>query len=243
VRESFKQGVNVIKIMSTGGVLDLGENADHVEMTEDEIRAVVNASHDYGFVVGVHAHNAEGIRRAIVAGVDSIEHGTYMDDADIKLMKEHGTYYVPTVYTGQYVAEIAKIPGKLPPQVAAKALEVGPHLFATLGKAIKAGVKIAYGTDAGVYPHGDNWKDFPLLVQAGMTPMEAIKTATVNAAHLLKKDKDFGDVSAGKYADVVAVTGNPLDDIQAMGKVSFVMKAGAIYKQDNKPVLFVSKSN
>ena len=243
VRENFKQGVNVIKIMSTGGVLDLGDNADHVEMSEEEIRAIVNASHDYGFVVGVHAHNAEGIRRAIVAGVDSIEHGTYMDDADIKLMKEHGTYYVPTVYTGQYVAEIAKTPGKLPPQVAAKALEVGPRIFATLGRAIKAGVKIAYGTDAGVYPHGDNWKDFPLLVQAGMSPMDAIRTATVNAAHLLRKDKDLGDVSAGKYADVVAVPGNPLDDIQAMGKVSFVMKAGAIYKQDGKPTLFVSKSN
>lgn len=243
VRENFKQGVNVIKIMSTGGVLDLGDNADHVEMTEEEIRAVVNASHDYGFIVGVHAHNAEGIRRAIVAGVDSIEHGTYMDDADIKLMKEHGTYYVPTAYTGQYVAEIAKTPGKLPPQVAAKALEVGPHLFATLGKAIKAGVKIAYGTDAGVFPHGDNWKDFPLLVQAGMTPIDALRTATVNAAHLLKKDKDLGDISAGKYADVVAVPGNPLDDIQLMGKVTFVMKAGAIYKQDGHQTLFVSKSN
>jgi len=244
VRENFKQGVNVIKIMSTGGVLDLGDNADHVEMTEEEIRAVVNAAHDYGFVVGVHAHNAEGIRRAIVGGVDSIEHGTYMDDADIKLMKEHGTYYVPTVYTGQYVAEMARTPGKLPPQVAVKALEIGPRIMGeTLPKAIKAGVKIAYGTDAGVFPHGDNWKDFPLLVQAGLTPMEALRTATVNAAHLLKKDKDLGDVSAGKYADVVAVPGNPLDDMQLMGKVSFVMKAGAIYKQDGKPTLFVSKSN
>jgi imidazolonepropionase-like amidohydrolase len=243
VREHFKQGVDVIKIMSTGGVLDLGENANHVEMTEEEIRAIVSAAHDYGFIVGVHAHNAEGIRRAIVGGVDSIEHGTYMDDADIKLMKEHGTYYVPTVYTGQFVAEIAKIPGKLPPQVAAKALEVGPHIFATLGKAIKAGVKIAYGTDAGVYPHGDNWKDFPLLVQAGMSPLDAIRTSTVNAAHLLKKDKDLGDISAGKYADVVAVPGNPLDDINLMGKVSFVMKAGTIYKEDGKPVFHLSAAN
>ncbi len=243
VREHFKQGVNVIKIMSTGGVLDLGDNADHVEMTEDEIRAVVTAAKDYGFVVGVHAHSAEGIRRAIVGGVDSIEHGTYMDDADIKLMKEHGTWYVPTVYTGQYVAEIAKTPGKLPPQVAAKALEVGPHIFQTLGNAIKAGVKIAYGTDAGVYPHGDNWKDFPLLVKAGMQPIDAIRTATVNAAKLLRKDKELGDVSAGKYADVVAVPGNPLDDIELMGKVSFVMKAGVVYKQDSKPVFHLSTSN
>jgi len=243
VRDHFKQGVNVIKIMSTGGVMDLGENADHVEMSEEEIRAIVTASHDYGFIVGVHAHNAEGIRRAIVGGVDSIEHGTFMDDTDLKLMKEHGTWYVPTVYTGQYVAEIAKIPGRLPPQVAAKALEVGPHLLSTVGKAIKAGVKIAYGTDAGVFPHGDNWKDFPLLVQAGMTPMDAIRTATVNAAHLLKKDKDMGDISAGKYADVVAVPGNPLDDIGLMGKVSFVMKAGAIYKQDGTATPFVSKNN
>jgi len=232
VREHFKQGVNAIKIMTTGGVLDLGENADHIEMTEAEAKAVVDAAHDYGFTVAVHAHNAEGIRRAIVAGVDSIEHGTYMDDADIKLMKEHGTYYVPTVYTGQYVAEFAKVPGRMPPQVAAKALEIGPRIFATLGKAIKSGVKIAYGTDAGVYPHGDNWKDFPLLVKAGMTPMEAIQTATVNAAKLLKKDKELGDLSAGKYADVVAVPGNPLDDIEAMGKVDFVMKSGVVYKQD-----------
>ena len=243
VREHFKQGVNAIKIMSTGGVLDLGDNADHVEMTEEEIRAVVTAAKDYGFVVGVHAHSAEGIRRAIVGGVDSIEHGTYMDDSDLKLMKEHGTWYVPTVYTGQYVAEIAKTPGKLPPQVAAKALEVGPHIFQTLGNAIKAGVKIAYGTDAGVYPHGDNWKDFPLLVKAGMAPIDAIRTATVNAAKLLRKDKDLGDVSAGKYADVVAVPGNPLDDIGLMGQVSFVMKAGVVYKQDSKPVQHLSANN
>lgn len=243
VREHFKNGANVIKIMSTGGVLDLGDNADHVEMTEDEIRAVTTAAKDYGFVVGVHAHSAEGIRRAIVGGVDSIEHGTYMDDADIKLMKEHGTWYVPTVYTGQYVAEIANIPGKLPPQVAAKALEVGPHLFATLGKAIKAGVKIAYGTDAGVYPHGDNWKDFPLLVKAGMTPIDALRTSTVNAAKLLRKDKDLGDISVGKYADVVAVPGNPLDDMELMGKVSFVMKAGVVYKQDSQPVQHLSTNN
>jgi imidazolonepropionase-like amidohydrolase len=236
VREHFKQGANLVKIMTTGGVLDLGDNADHVEMSEAEAQAVVAAAHDYGFTVAVHAHNAEGIRRAIVAGVDSIEHGTYMDDADIKLMKEHGTWYVPTVYTGQYVAEIAKTPGKLPPQVAAKALEVGPRIFTTLSKAVKSGVKIAYGTDAGVYPHGDNWKDFPILVKAGMTPMEAIQTATVNAAKLLKKDKDLGAIEAGKLADLVAVPGNPLEDIELMGKVGFVMKAGVVYKQDGQPV-------
>jgi imidazolonepropionase-like amidohydrolase len=236
VREHFKQGANVIKIMTTGGVLDLGGNADHVEMTVDEAKAVVAAAHDYGLTVAVHAHNAEGIRRAIVAGVDSIEHGTYMDDADIKLMKEHGTYYVPTIYTGIYIAEFAKVPGRLPPQVAAKALEIGPHMFSTLGKAIKSGVKIAYGTDAGVYPHGDNWKDFPLLVKAGMTPMEAIQSATLNAAKLLRKDKDLGAIEPGKLADVVTVPGNPLDDIELMGKVGFVMKAGQIYKEDGKAV-------
>jgi len=129
------------------------------------------------------------------------------------------------------------------PQVAAKALEVGPHIFATLGKAIKAGVKIAYGTDAGVYPHGDNWKDVRLLVKAGLSPIDAIRTSTINAAHLLKKNKDLGEVAAGNYADLVAVPGNPLDDIDLMGKVSFVMKAGVIYKQDNKPVQHLSLNN
>ena len=243
VRDHFKNGANTIKIMSTGGVLDLGDNADHVEMTEDEIRAVVTASRDYGFIVGVHAHSAEGIRRAIVAGVDSIEHGTWMDDADRKLMKEHGTYLVPTAWTGEYVMNIAKIPGKLPPQVAAKALEIGPKLFDNLVLAVKSGLKIAYGTDAGVFPHGDNWKDFPIMVRAGMAPVDAIRTATTNAAKLLKKDKELGDLSAGKLADVVAVPGNPLEDIQVMGKVSFVMKAGVVYKQDSKPVQYLSPNH
>jgi len=237
VREHFRQGVDAIKIMTSGGVLDLGDNADHVEMTLEEVKAVVAAAHDYGFTVGVHAHSAEGIRRAVVGGVDSIEHATFMDDADIKLMKEHGTYYVPTIYTGIFIADYAKTPGRLPPQVAAKALQIGPQMFDTLSKAIKSGVKIAYGTDAGVYPHGDNWKDFPLLVKAGMTPMQAIQTATVNAAKLLKKDKDLGAIEAGKLADVVTVPGNPLDDIQLMGKVGFVMKAGVVYRRDGKAVV------
>jgi imidazolonepropionase-like amidohydrolase len=236
VREHFKQGVDVIKIMTTGGVLDLGENADHVEMTEAEVRAVVETAHDYGFAVAVHAHNAEGIRRAVAGGVDSIEHGTFMDAADIALMREHGTWYVPTVYTGQYIAEVAKTPGALPAQVAAKAIEIGPKLFNTLSTAIKSGVKIAYGTDAGVYPHGDNWKDLPLLVKAGLTPIQAIQTATVNAAKLLRRDKDLGAIAPGKYADIITVPGNPLEDISLIGKVGFVMKAGVVYKQDGKAV-------
>jgi imidazolonepropionase-like amidohydrolase len=236
VRQHYKQGDDTIKIMPSGGVMDEGSSGDNAQLTLEEIRAVVTTAHDYGFIVGAHAHGAEAIRRAVQGGVDSIEHGTYMDAADMKLMVEHGTWYVPTIIAGDYVARQAKIPGFYPPQVAAKASAIGPLLVATAGRAYKAHVKIAFGTDAGVYPHGENAHEFELLVQAGVPPMYAIQAATINAAELLKRDKTLGSLSPGKIADVVAVPGNPIEDISLMKQVSFVMKDGVVYKLNSTPV-------
>jgi imidazolonepropionase-like amidohydrolase len=234
VRQHYKDGADLIKIMPSGGVLDESASSENPQMTLAEIQAVVAAAHDYGFTVAAHAHGAEAIRRAVLGGVDSIEHGTFMDDRDMQLMKQHGTWYVPTIIAGEFTMEKAK-EGWYPPQVARKALEVGPKIMATAGKAYKAGVKIAFGTDAGVYPHGENAQEFVYMVQAGMPPMYVIQAATMHAAELLKHDKDLGSISAGKFADVVAVPGNPLDDIALMKQVDFVMKAGTVYERDGKP--------
>jgi imidazolonepropionase-like amidohydrolase len=234
VRQHYKDGVDVIKIMPSGGVLDESSSADNAQMTIEEIKAVVTAAHDYGFTVAAHAHGAEAIRRAVLAGVDSIEHGTFMNDEDMKLMKQHGTWYVPTIIAGKYVQEMAAKPGYYPPQVAAKAMQVGPIIQATAGKAYKAGVKIAFGTDAAVYPHGQNAREFEYMVQAGMPPMYVLQAATTHAAELLHKQDELGQIAVGRHADVIAVPGNPLDDITAMQKVSFVMKDGVVYKQDGK---------
>ncbi|HET9818442.1 MAG TPA: amidohydrolase family protein [Rhodanobacteraceae bacterium] len=234
VRQHYKDGADLIKIMPSGGVLDESSSSENPQMTIEEIKAVVAAAHDYDFTVAAHAHGAEAIRRAVIGGVDSIEHGTFMDDEDMKLMKQHGTWYVPTIIAGEFVMAKAK-EGWYPPQVARKALEVGPRIMDTAGKAYKAGVKIAFGTDAGVYPHGENAQEFVYMTEAGIPPMYAIQAATTHAATLLKHSKDFGSITAGKYADVVAVPGNPLDDISVMKKVDFVMKAGTVYKQDDRP--------
>jgi imidazolonepropionase-like amidohydrolase len=236
VREHYKLGDDVIKIMPSGGVLDEGASGDNSQMTLEEIRAVVATAHDYGFAVAAHAHGAEAIRRAVIGGVDSIEHGTYMDAADMKLMVEHGTYYVPTIIAGDFVARQAKVPGYYPSTIAAKAAAIGPLIQATAGRAYKAHVKIAFGTDAAVYPHGENAHEFELMVGAGMPPMFVIQAATVNAAALLRHDKDLGSVAAGKIADVVAVPGNPIDDISLMKRISFVMKDGVVYKLNSVPV-------
>jgi imidazolonepropionase-like amidohydrolase len=234
VRLHYKLNDDLIKIMPSGGVLDQSSSGDNSQLTVDEIKAVVSTAHDYGFTVAAHAHGAEAIRRAVIGGVDSIEHGTYMDDQDMKLMKEHGTWYVPTIIAGDFVAQKAAIPGYYPPQVAAKAAAIGPLIINTAGRAYKAGVKIAFGTDAGVYPHGDNAHEFELMVKAGMPPLFAIQAATTHAAQLLKHDKDLGSIGAGKFADVVAVDGNPLENISLLKQVSFVMKEGVVYKRDGK---------
>jgi imidazolonepropionase-like amidohydrolase len=235
VRQHYKNGDDLIKIMPSGGVLDESSSGDNAQLTLEEIQAVVNTAHDYGLTVAAHAHGAEAIRRAVVGGVDSIEHGTFMDANDMKLMVEHGTYYVPTIIAGDFVAQHAKIPGYYPPQVAAKAAAIGPLIMATAGRAYKAHVKIAFGTDAAVYPHGQNAHEFELMVQAGMPPMFALQAATVSAAQLLKHDKDLGSVAPGKIADVVAVPGDPIADISLMKSVSFVMKDGVVYKLNSVP--------
>jgi len=236
VRLHYKLGDDLIKIMPSGGVLDENTSGDNAQMTLEEIKAVVATAHDYGFAVAAHAHGAEAIRRAVIGGVDSIEHGTFMDAEDMKLMVEHGTWYVPTIIAGDFVARQAKVPGYYPAQVAAKAEAIGPLIQATAGRAYKAHVKIAFGTDAAVYPHGQNAHEFELMVGAGMPPMFTIQAATISAAQLLRHDKDLGTVAAGKIADVVAVPGNPIDDISLMRRVSFVMKDGVVYKLNSVPV-------
>ncbi|HSR64569.1 MAG TPA: amidohydrolase family protein, partial [Xanthomonadaceae bacterium] len=231
IRQHYKDGVDLIKIMPSGGVLDESSSVDNAQLTEEELRALVTAAKDYGFPVAAHAHGAEAIRRAVLAGVDSIEHGTFMDAKDMQLMKQHGTWYVPTIIAGDFVGRQAKIPGVYPAQVAAKALQVAPQIMKTAGDAYRAGVPIAFGTDAGVFPHGENAHEFELMVQAGMPPAFALQAATTHAAKLLRMDKDIGTVEAGKYADIVAVPGDPLADIGLMKQVAFVMKGGQVVKQ------------
>jgi imidazolonepropionase-like amidohydrolase len=240
VRLHYKNGADLIKIMPSGGVLDENQSGDNPQLTLDEVRAIVTTAHDYGFTVAAHAHGAEAIRRAVIGGVDSIEHGTFMNDEDMKLMKERGTWFVPTIIAGDYVASKAKVPGYYPPQVAAKAMAIGPLILGTAGRAYKAGVKIAFGTDAGVYPHGQNAHELELMMQAGMPAMFVLQAATTHGAQLIKHEKDFGSVSAGKFADVIAVPGNPLEDISVMKRVSFVMKEGKVYKRDGKALVFDS---
>ncbi|MCF6351705.1 MAG: amidohydrolase family protein [Cyclobacteriaceae bacterium] len=230
VRQRYKNGVDVIKITATGGVLSVAKDGQGPQFTMDELRGVVEAANDYGFVTAAHAHGAEGMKRAVEAGINSIEHGTLMTDEVRTLMKKHGTYYVPTITAGKYVALKAEVEGFYPEIVRPKAREIGPKIQATFAKAHKAGVLIAFGTDAGVFPHGENAKEFGYMVEVGMKPMDAIKSATMGAATLLRVDNILGSIEVGKLADLVATDKNPLDDIHTTENVSFVMKAGVVYK-------------
>ncbi|MEJ7625950.1 MAG: amidohydrolase family protein [Ferruginibacter sp.] len=231
VRQRYKEGSDVIKITATGGVLSNAKDGAGAHFSEAEINAVVATAKDYGFKVAAHAHGAEGMKRAIRAGVTSIEHGTFMDDEVIALMLKHGTYYVPTITAGKSVADSAKIPGYYPPLVIIKALETGPRIQATFSKAYKAGVKIAFGTDAGVFMHGKNYREFEYMTEAGMPHMIAIQSATVAGADLLGMSDKIGSIEKGKLADIIAVDGDPIKDIKVMKEVRFVMKEGIIYKQ------------
>ncbi len=232
VRYRYKEGSDLIKITATGGVLSLAASGQNPQFSDAELAAIVMAAKDCEFKVAVHAHGAEGMKRAIRAGVDSIEHGTYMDDEAIELMKDHGTWYVPTISAGRFVGEKAKIDGYFPPIVRPKAAAIGPLIDTTFGKAQRAGVKIAFGTDSGVSPHGENAKEFGYMVELGMAPMEAIRAATTNAAQLLGVEKDLGTIEAGKFADLVAVKNDPLADIGSLEQVTFVMKDGIVYRND-----------
>ncbi len=231
VRQGYKDGADFIKIASTGGVLSLAKSGDAPLFTAEELRAVVETARDYGMKVAAHAHGTEGMKRAILAGVASIEHGTYMTDEVIALMKQHGTVYVSTISAGKFVAEKAKIDGYFAPIVRPKAATIGPLIQATFQRAHQAGVKIAFGTDQGVAPHGDNALEFVYMVEAGMKPLDALRSATLAAATLLGTEKDVGTIEPGKFADLVAVPGDLLADIKLVSQVSFVMKGGVIYKQ------------
>ncbi|WP_192821526.1 amidohydrolase family protein [Rufibacter sp. LB8] len=231
VRFQYKNGADLIKIASTGGVLSVAKDGSAPQFTEEEIRAIVETARDLGLKVAVHAHGAEGMKRAVRAGVTSVEHGTLMDDETMALMKKNGTWYVPTLTAGKSVADSAKIKGYFPPLVTPKALSIGPQLQGTFSRAYKAGVKIAFGTDAGVFMHGKNAKEFEYMVEAGMPAMEAIKAATKNAAELVGATDRLGSLEQGKLADLIAVDGNPLQDIKTLQQVRFVMKDGLVYKQ------------
>lgn len=231
VRQRYKDGADLIKITATGGVLSVAKSGMNPQFTDDELAAIVSTARDYGFKVAVHAHGKEGMQRAIKAGVDSIEHGTFMDKETMALMKKHGTYYVPTISAGKWVQQKAEIDGFFPDLVRPKAASIGPLIQQTFSEAYKAGVKIAFGTDAGVGAHGDNWLEFVYMTEAGMPAMAAIQSATIEGARLLGMEQELGSIKAGKLADIIAVPGNPLDDIKTLGQVSFVMKDGQIYKQ------------
>jgi len=226
VRQRYKDGADGIKLTVTGGVLSVAKSGDNPQFTAEEVASVVNAAKDYGMWVAVHAHGAEGMKRAVIAGVNSVEHGTFMTEEVMDLMIKNGTYYVPTISAGEFVAEKAKIDNYFPDIVRPKAASVGPQIAATFEKAYKRGVKIAFGTDAGVQAHGTNWREFVYMSENGMPPIETIKAATIETAKLLSIDLTHGSITVGKVADLVAVKGNPLDDMYLMQDISFVMKGG-----------------
>lgn len=231
IRQHYKDGADFIKLTVTGGVLSEAKSGDNPQFTDSELAAIMAAAKDYNFHVAVHAHGAEGMKRAIRAGVTSVEHGTYMDKEAMKLMKKYGTWYVPTITAGKWVAEKAAVKDYYPPLVQPKAAAIGPLIQGTFGTAYKAGVKIAFGTDAGVFPHGLNAREFQYMVEAGMPAMEAIQSATINSAQLLGIDQQLGSIAPGKTADIIAVEGDPLQDITRLQHVRFVMKNGVVYKQ------------
>jgi len=232
VRQRYKDGSDVVKLTVTGGVLSLAKSGDNPQFTDTELEAVVSAAKDYDFVVAVHAHGATGMKRAIRAGVDSVEHGTYMDSEAMRLMRKQGTWYVPTISAGKWVGDLAELDDKLPAVVRPKAAAIGPQIQDTFGAAYKAGVKIAFGTDAGVSPHGANGKEFRFMAEAGMPIMETIQAATVNAAKLLRIEDELGQIAPGFHADIVAFDNNPLEDVTVLERPNFVMKAGSVFRND-----------
>jgi imidazolonepropionase-like amidohydrolase len=229
VRFQVKYGADVIKVCATGGVLSLGDEVDTPQITQAEMDAIVDEAHRLRKKTAAHAHGAGGAKVAIRAGVDSIEHGSFLDEEALRLMKERGTYLVPTLLAGAYVSGRI-VPRSYPPEIAAKAKAAAAAMMDTVRRAVKQGVKIAFGTDAAVGPHGSNAKEFSLLVEVGLSPAAALRTSMIEAASLLGVEKDVGTLEAGKAADVIAVPGDPTADITATERVSFVMRTGRIYR-------------
>ena len=232
VRQRYKNGADLIKITATGGVLSVAKDGSGPHFKEDEIAAIVSTAKDFGFHVAAHAHGDDGMQRAVRAGVRTIEHGTYMSEETMDLMIKMNAYYVPTITAGMEVTENAEKPGYYPEVVAGKARIIGPQIQNTFSKAYKKGVPIAFGTDAGVFRHGDNAREFGYMVDGGMPAIETIISATSTNAKVLGQENKFGTIKKGLLADIVAVPGDPLKDITIMLKVNFVMKEGVVYKNE-----------
>jgi imidazolonepropionase-like amidohydrolase len=231
VRDRYKEGADVIKITATGGVLSVAKNGKNPQMSIDEIKAITTTAKDYGMLTAAHAHGDEGIQRAILGGIKTIEHGTFMSDETMELMKKYDVYLVPTISAGKEVEKNAKTKGFYPDIIVPKALEVGPKLQSTFAKAYKKGVKIAFGTDAGVFPHGINAKEFGYMVEVGMPALVAIQSATITNSMLLGIGSDIGQIKTNFIADIIAVDENPLQNIKTLEKTVFVMKDGKVYKK------------
>ncbi len=231
VRYRYKNGADLIKITATGGVMSMAKNGQNPQFTEEVIRAVVNTAEDYGMHVAAHAHGDEGMYRAVKSGVKTIEHGSIMKERTMKLMKDRNAYLVPTISAGEHVAKMARIPGYYPEIIIPKAIEVGVQNKATTKKAYKMGVPIAFGTDAGVFPHGDNAGEFLYMHEIGIPAEYSIKSATITNAKLLNMDNLIGQIKKGFYADIIATDLSPTEDITTLKNVIFVMKNGEVYKK------------
>lgn len=231
VRQRYKNGADFIKITATGGVLSVAKSSSNPQFTVDEIRAITETAKDYGFHVAAHAHGDEGMQRAIRGGVKTIEHGTLMSDETMELMKEYDVYLVPTITAGKEVSEKAEIENYYPELVVPKALEIGPKIQNNFGKAYKKGVGIAFGTDAGVFKHGENAREFVYMLEAGMPAMEVIQSATIAPANILNMENEIGQIAPGFFADIIAVEEDPTQNIETLKEVKFVMKEGKVYKQ------------
>ncbi|HNT50738.1 MAG TPA: amidohydrolase family protein [Cyclobacteriaceae bacterium] len=232
VRQRYKDGADFIKITATGGVLSVAKDGSGPQFTQEEVNAIVEAAKDYGFHTAAHAHGAEGMKRAVLAGITTIEHGTLMSEEVMDLMKQKGTYHVPTIIAGRSAAEYAKIPGYYHPLVVPKAIEIGSRIQENFSKAYKRGVKMAFGTDAGVFPHGENAREFGYMVEGGMPAIEALLSAMQVNANILGFGDKIGSIEAGKLADIVAVNEDPTKNIKTMEKVTFVMRDGVVYKNE-----------
>jgi imidazolonepropionase-like amidohydrolase len=231
VRQRYKNGADLIKITATGGVLSVSKNGDNPQFRQEEVDEIVRTAKEYGMHVAAHAHGKEGMQRAIKAGVQTIEHGSFMDEETVKLMKQHGTYLVPTLSAGKYVAAKAKIKGYYPDIIIPKIEKVDATLKKTFTMVAQSGVNIAFGTDAGVFPHGENAKEFRYMTEYGWSPMFAIQSATITNGKLLDMEGQLGVIAAGYLADIVATDNDPTQDITTTERVSFIMKNGIVYKQ------------